>query len=369
MHTATSRRPARPAPRRRRLLFGLLLAGALLAAGCRDSGPGRAVFTRQGNAPLRIAVLPFASPANAPDAGEVVTSTVITYLLATHAVEVVEPGMVEKAMRAARFAPESSGGLDPDTLAVLQQQLNVDAYLLGRVEEFGDVRIGPDTYPAVSFSARLVRATDDTILWAASISRTGADKVKVFDIGRVSSVGKLTKSAVAELAASLQASSGAFTPAEPDAPTPRPQTARPVPGAKTFALNPLFADEGRSYAQADLVALLAEVPGFTRGPVSYRKHAFDTVTALYGTEGAGIDVQLVDYQKLETAKAFITRASEDLQPEQLDSHTAFAGDSAAQNPGVYHLNLAAGRFGLYLTGPASAKEKLQQLAVGLIGAK
>lgn len=340
--------------------------------GCRESGPGSQTFVRgEKGQPLRIAVIPFTSPANAPDAGNTVTDTVITYLLATGAMEVIEPGMVSKAMRAARYVPDPAGGLDPDTLAVLQPSLNADAYLLGQVEEFGEVRIGPDSYPSVSFSARLVRASDSTIVWAASISRTGADRVKVFDIGRVASAGKLTKSAVAEMADSLRASSHSLLAAgQPSAPSRgAPKPAGPTPGPRTFALNPVFADESRSFGEADLKALAADVPSFSRGRVDYTKHAFDTVTAIYGMEGAGIDVRLVDYRKLDMATQFVRHDSSTLQSVQIDSQTAYSGPSDSRTPGVVHLHIAAGRFGLYLTGPESAAEKMRVLATGLIAAK
>ena len=79
----------------------------------------------------------------------------------------------------------------------------MDAILTGMVEEYGEVRIGNETYPSVSFSSRLVNARDATIVWAGMVSRTGADKVLLFDIRRISSMGKLVKSAVQSMASSM----------------------------------------------------------------------------------------------------------------------------------------------------------------------
>lgn len=343
----------------------LLLALAFFA-GCREAGPGSQVFVRNATGQnIKIAVLPFASPANAPGAGEVITSTVITYLLSTGAFDVVEPGLVEQAIRAARYVPESAEGLDRDTLEILQKHLKVDAYLVGRVEEFGEVRIGPDTYPSISFSARLIRASDATILWATSISRTGADKVKIFDIGRVSSVGKLAKAAVAELAESMRRSGPALLASLAHEAAPAaaltPTEERPLEGAK-------FQDESVTYGAADLKALLPELSGFTRGEVRHSRHFHDTAQTTYATDGATIDVRLVDYTKIEIAAKFISQASEGMQSAKVEGLAAFSGLSPASMPGYLYLNVAMGRFGLYLSGPESKAENMRKLAAEIVKA-
>jgi len=357
-------RSARRLPRAAWLLAGL----ALLVAGCKGGGPGSKVFVRNGAARrLRIAVLPFISPANAPGAGDSVTTTVITYLLSTGVVEVVEPGLVDRAMRTARYVPQASGGLDLETLGLLQQQLQVDAYLVGAVDEFGEVRIGPDTYPSVSFSARLIRASDACIIWAASISRTGADSVKVFDIGRVSSLSKLTMAAVAELAQSLGNSTAALSlaPSAGPAPVSAPVVALTQPNP-SLAPNPAFLDETRAFGAADLKALLRDVPGFKRGQVTYTKHFNDTVTALYGADHTAVDVKLVDYAKADVAAQFVQKESAGRKDEKVAGLPAFSGSSSAMTPGYFHLNVAVGRFGLYLTGPESVAQEAQKLAAAII---
>lgn len=360
--------------RRRRLTRAarwLLPAIALMLVGCREGGPGARVFVRQDSLSRpRLAVLPFTSPAEAAGAGDVVTGTVLTYLLSTGAADVVEPGLVDKAMRSARFVPQASGGLDSDTLAALQQQLHVDAYMLGQVEEYGEIRVGPDTYPSVSFSARIVRASDNSIVWAASISRTGADSVRIFDIGRVSSLGKLTKAAVAEMADSLQRNwpdlaSSAVTQQLLITPTSAPGLGPAI----AVTVNPALSDETSTYGTADLKALLAEAQGFSRGEVTYAKHFHDTVTTQYRIDGRVIEVKLVDYLKVASAGQFVAQQSPGLAVSKLGSLNAFAGSTPEAAPGGYHLNLAAGRFGLYLTGPANAVDEMHRLASALIAVR
>jgi len=364
-HTETTHR------RRARIawfaLLGLGLALVFLA-GCRDSGPSTQVYYRaSAGQRLRIAVVPFATPPNAPDAGEAVTSTVITYLLSTGAVDVVEPGTVDRVMRTARFVPTASGGIDRDTMATLQQDLNVDAYLVGSVEEYGDVRMGPDTYPAVSFSARLIRASDNTIVWAASISRTGADKVKIFDIGRVSSIGKLTKAAVGEMAASFRVHAADLMSA-PGMPAPIPSTpaqsaSRPRP--ELVQVNTAFSDETRAFGEADLKALLPEVPGFTRDTVEHSKHFHDTVAARYRSDAALIEVKLVDYQKTDVAQQFVAAQSPGMEPQQLGALPVYSA-ATPDHAGFVHLNAVVGRFGLYVTAPQGAVDKARDLAIQIV---
>jgi hypothetical protein len=366
-------RPARarrlPAPALLLLAAGLVLA--VLTAGCRDAGPSTQVYYRNASGQrLRIAVIPFLSPANAPDAGPVVTSTVITYLLSTGAVDVVEPGTVDQAMRAARFVPTATGGMDPQMTAALQGSLGVDAYLMGQVEEYGDVRMGPDTYPSVSFSARLIRASDNTIVWAASISKTGADRVKVFDIGRISSLGKLTKLAVDEMALSLRAHAADLLAAPGmSAPVPGPAQQASQHRLQKVMLNPAFSDEARAFGEADLKALLPEVSGFTRGTVEYSKHFHDAVAARYRAEGAIIEVKLIDYQKADTASKFVAQESPGMQRETIGELPAYTSASTPDHAGFVHFNAVVGRFGLYISAPQDAADEARKLTDAIIGSE
>jgi hypothetical protein len=365
---------ARPTGARRlpALALPLLVAGlalALFAAGCRDAGPSSQVYYRQASGQrLRIAVIPFLSPANAPDAGPVVTSTVITYLLSTGAVDVVEPGTVDRAMRSARFVPTATGGMDPQMTAALQQDLGVDAYLMGQVEEYGDVRMGPDTYPSVSFSARLIRASDNTIVWAASISKTGADRVKVFDIGRISSLGKLTKLAVDEMALSLRAHAADLLAAPGmSAPPSVPAQQASERRFQQVMLNPTFSDEARSFGEADLKALLPEVPGFTRGTVEYSKHFHDAVAARYRAENAIVEVKLIDYQKADTASKFVAQESPGMERETIGELPAYTSAATPDHAGFVHFNAVVGRFGLYISAPQDAADEARKLTDAIIG--
>jgi hypothetical protein len=169
----------------------MLVAIALvcLASGCKNGGGSSQIYVKNGKAHrLRIAVLPFDNVSRNQDAGRVITNTIITYLLSTGEFDVLEPGVVNSTMNSEGI--RLTEGVTMEVCQKLQSKVNADAFVMGLVEEFGEVRIGSDSYPAVSFSARLVNARTAEILWAGTISKTGADHVKLFDIGRVSSLSK-----------------------------------------------------------------------------------------------------------------------------------------------------------------------------------
>lgn len=328
----------------------LLGVGLALLAGCNGGGPSTRVFVRREGQPrLRVAVLPFASASRDQDSGRVMTDAVITYLLASNLFEVVEPGLVDRAAAEIRFNPQAGQGLDSETLSALQQRLGVDAYIVGQVSEFGEVRIGPETYPNISFTARMVRASDATIVWAARISKTGADTIKVFDLGRVTSLGKLTNMAVAAMAGSLVSArsriSASFAPPAPG------ETPAALPLAVPAAPTGRFLDESRQYTPEELRALLPEISGMTRDAVDYSKHAFDTVHTFYRRERVATEATLVDYLKSATAARFVEQESAGLAPGKVQQLPAFSGPSGPQTPGYEHLNVQLGRFGLFVRGP------------------
>ena len=100
------------------------------------------------------------------------------------------------------------------------------------------------------------------ILWAATISKTGADSVKIFDIGRVSPLGKLSKQAVdamarslavsrSEIVASLKASSEVASSEATAVPGhgEKPEAPSTAPGLTFVEPATARAPEGRSRGQ------------------------------------------------------------------------------------------------------------------------
>lgn len=350
------------------LTLMLLLCG-LLVAGCRDSGPkGRGHLMKPGRNRIRAAVIPFeGASALAEDAGRIITDEVVTALLSTDVFEIVEPGAVYSAM--GDIGLRNIYGLDPDTIEQLQAKIGpVEVFVVGLVQEFSDVRIGPVTYPVVSVSARIIDGRNGEIIWSGSASRSGADTEKVFGFGAIHSRSKLARAVVRDLVRQVKSRhlrellAMAARPAPPgrvEAPPERPEPVGPTGEEKYF-------DETAVYSEAQLRALLADVPGLQRGPVTYRQHHYSIVEAAYEIEGAPLDVKLVDYRTVEACKGFVAHRHPREEPQDFDGLPAYFGPSESATPGAYHLDVAVGRLGLFIVGPASLQRDVEGLARALI---
>lgn len=355
-----------------------------LVSGCNDGGPSTQVFVKKPSGQqLRIAVLPFENVSKDQEAGRVLTNTVITYLLSTGGFDVLEPGVVYSAMQSGSV--RLTEGITQQIAQKLQPELNVDAYVVGVVEEYGEVRVGADTYPSISFSARLVDARTADILWAATISKTGAEGVKVFDIGRISSLGKLSKLAVSAMAKSMFKSTpeillglkGTAAPTQ----TVGNATVQPavvksgVPGESPAAAaahgqgttggTPRYLDEAATYGEVELRQLLKDTGNAKLGEVAYKKHFHDAIDARYQLNDGGklVDVRLVDYRTKATAEKFLQSYHKGQQPISFESVPAYTDQS---DFGYYHLDIAVGRFGVFLSGPKDLKSGIEQTATGIV---
>ncbi len=342
-----------------------------LAAGCKSGGPSAKIFVKDGAANgerLRIAVLPFDNVSRNQDAGRVVTNTVITYLLSTGQFDVVEPGVVYSTLTEERI--RLTEGITVADLGLMEPRLHADAIIMGLVEEYGDVRIGSDSYPAISFSARLVDARTAEILWAATISKTGADRIKVFDIGRVSSVGKLAKQAVNDMAVSLARSRESIManmgPGDGDVPPFREVGDDGETPGDLIPLKREIPSEPAVYTEEELVALLKDVGSAKVGTVQYGKHYHSRVETRYtlGDTGKFVEVKLVDYRNKETAEKFLKQYHKDEQELTFETLPAYENESGY---GYFHLDVAVGQFVMSLRGPKGRRGDIESLATGIIG--
>ncbi|MCL5105633.1 MAG: DUF799 family lipoprotein [Armatimonadetes bacterium] len=369
-----------------RALAKIILAAVVvisLVSGCKDGGPSSRIFVKNGNTKrLRVAVLPFDNVSRDQDAGRVITNTIITYLLSTGNFDVVEPGVVYSTMGLEGI--RLTEGVTQEVCQKLQTKLGADAFVMGMVEEYGEVRIGSDSYPSISFSARLVDARTADILWAATISKTGADNVKLFDIGRVSSLGKLSKQAVGAMAASLSKSKGylisgmqapggtevqllkggdANKAAAGTTTTTTSTSTSPAPSVLAQAAK--YLDEAATYGEKEMTGLLKDVGAAKLGEVTYKKHYHDTIEAKYqiGESAKFVEVRLADYRKPDVSEKFIQTYNSGGQSTTFENLPAFTGES---DFGYYHLDMAVGRFGVFLRGPKDNKADIEALGKGII---
>jgi len=345
-----------------------------LVVGCKEGGPRTTGYlAKPGGEQIRVAVLPFDSASlQFENAGLLVSQEMVTTLLATGLFEVVDPGAVYQAMVDGGLRNGTGYGFGPAAMEKMQEKLGpVRIFVAGIVQEFGEVRIGPASYPSVSINARAIDAQTGAILWSGSVSRTGADSERFFGLGAVHSTGRLARAAVRDLVASVNARELArlvrsSAPAAPDG-TPLASAAHAMTGAspRTTGRERYF-DEGPGYPEAALIGLLPEVSGLARGPVEHREHHYSMVETSYQSRETAVHARLVDYRAVEAALGFVRHDHPDETEGTFAGLPAYAGTSAAQMPGGYYLDIAVGRFGLFLEGPGSRQSEIERIARALI---
>lgn len=120
----------------------------------------------------RVAVLPFENLSGDRQAGVRTTRLLITELLATGAVDVVEPGDVKAAL-----SRIPGGGIPPsnDEIIKLGQSLDVQAIIRGSVTESQILRSGNVTYPVVTLDMHMLETETGTSVWAGTHTEKGGN--------------------------------------------------------------------------------------------------------------------------------------------------------------------------------------------------
>ena len=144
-----------------------LLAVALALAGC-ASGMKTTRFTNPKfdfGYVERVAVVPFENLSNDHAAGARVTRLVVTELLASGAVDVVEPGEVQAALDrlGARITTPST-----EQVVSLGTTLGVQAVIVGSVTQSEILRSGAVGLPVVSLDVHMLETETGATVWAAS---------------------------------------------------------------------------------------------------------------------------------------------------------------------------------------------------------
>jgi len=119
----------------------------------------------------RVAVLPLENLSTDQQAGERATRLLITELLSSGAVEVVEPGEV-------RTAADRLGGINrsepsAEHVIALGESLGVQALIRGSVTQSDRMRSGSVTTPVVTIDLHMVETETATTVWAATHTEKG----------------------------------------------------------------------------------------------------------------------------------------------------------------------------------------------------
>ena len=153
---------------RKGFLAGLLVLVTLMSIGC-GTKTASDYYVRP-DVELgfikRIAVLPFQNNSSDEFAAERLREVVITQVMSMGIFDVVDKGIVDSVLR--EEAVEPGTPIDKLTLKRLGQRLNVQAFMLGSVDQAGENRRGSFSYPELSLALRLVEAKTGMVLWRAS---------------------------------------------------------------------------------------------------------------------------------------------------------------------------------------------------------
>lgn len=122
----------------------------------------------------RVAVLPFDNESVDRQAGTRATRLAITELLATGAVDVVEPGEVQAALtKIAGAVPGRAFAPSTEQVLALGKALNVQGLLLGSVTQSENLRSGAVPIPVVTLDLHLVETETGATVWATTHSEKG----------------------------------------------------------------------------------------------------------------------------------------------------------------------------------------------------
>jgi hypothetical protein len=145
-----------------------------------------------------VAVVPLRNLTQEKGAEGKVMNVVVADVLRRGVFDVVEFGEVARVLREEGFR-EEEGVISRSIAERAGKRLNVQAFILGSVEEYGVSRTGGSSYPEVSVSLKLIDAKSYKILWEATDSVKGATILdRLFGVGK-KSPSDLSRELIAEM--------------------------------------------------------------------------------------------------------------------------------------------------------------------------
>ena len=144
-----------------------------------------------------VAIVPFENLTQEKGAEGKVMNVVAAEVLRRGVFDVVEFGEVAKVLREEGF--KGDGLISKRVAERGAKRLNVQAFIVGSVEEYGVSRTGGSSYPEVSVSLKLIDAKSYKILWEATHNVKGTTVLdRLFGISK-KSTSDLAKELVAEM--------------------------------------------------------------------------------------------------------------------------------------------------------------------------
>ena len=158
----------------------LLAIGVLTLLGCASAvqewvkpGAGRVA---------RVAVLPLENQTSSLRAGQAVTDLLVSEILATGAIAVMDPSEAADLLRRENLDPADAGRLP--SAQRIGRLLQVSHVLQGSVTEYR-YKPGLSETPAVGVTVRLVDVASGEVVWTASHARLGSSWLREDGLARV----------------------------------------------------------------------------------------------------------------------------------------------------------------------------------------
>lgn len=120
----------------------------------------------------KVAVMPLNNLTTDKTSGEIVRQVVISELLASGLVDVVIPGEVMAVVN--ELGIQNIGSLNARQINALGKALNVEAVIMGAVEQYGESRVGNISTPEVTITLMMADTGTGNIIWSVTATRGGA---------------------------------------------------------------------------------------------------------------------------------------------------------------------------------------------------
>jgi PBP1b-binding outer membrane lipoprotein LpoB len=157
----------------RRYSLAVMILMVFLFSGCRGNAPVHHVNPNVDFSFFkRVAVMPLDNLTNDRSAGDIIRQVVISELLASGVVDVVIPGEVMAAIN--NLGIQNITSLSKKEINALGKALNVEAVIMGSVDQYGHIRSGNVSAPEVTISLMMAEVETGNIIWSITLTRGGA---------------------------------------------------------------------------------------------------------------------------------------------------------------------------------------------------
>ena len=183
-------------------IIALLMGMSLILLGCSAKGPRG--YLKPGvtsSSVSSVAVVRFDNISGHPDAEKKVVNILLTEFTRANLFKIAETGEVEKFLRTLRIRTTTE--LDSSKLQQLGEQLNVQAIIVGSVDEYELLNEKGTTVPVVGVNMRMLEVQTGDTLWVSSNTHDGNDWVTIFGFGKIISLSELAQIVISEMVDSL----------------------------------------------------------------------------------------------------------------------------------------------------------------------